>query len=74
MLESLSRRDPLVRVVGEELGQQLVAPSGQLGRQQLPHVDWRLPPGEHGLVVGQARHSWPALLCGGAQDTEYPGT
>ena len=70
VLQRCSGRDPLLRVIGEELGEEVVTTRTELGWQDLAGVWWRLPPGEHWLVVWQLSDSWPRGLCGSAECSE----
>ena len=52
-LERHPGTDPLVRVVGEQLGQELVAPGAEVMGEDGVGGGRGLPLGEHGLVVRQ---------------------
>ena len=73
VLQGLPGGDPLVRVVGQELAEEVVAARGEIHWQDVSPV-WRsLPVGEDRLVVRQAGDPWPGLLGGSSQHPENPG-
>ena len=71
-LERHPGTDTLVRVVGEQLGQQLVPPGAEVMGEDGVGGGRGLPLGEHGLVVRQRGDARPRGLSRGAQDPEYP--
>ena len=73
VLQGLPGGDPLVRVVGQELAEEVVAARGEIHWQDVSPV-WRsLPVREDRLVVRQAGNTRPGLLGGSSQHSENPG-
>ena len=71
-LERHPRADPLVWVVGQQRGQQLVTPGAEVMGEHRVGGGGGLPLGEHRLVVRQRGDPRPNRLCGGAQNPKYP--
>ena len=71
-LERRARAHPLVRVVGEQRGQELVAARAEVVLEDGAGGGGGLPLGEHRLVVWQRGDARPRGLGRGAQDSEYP--